>query len=58
MKVLSQQFHKPLAIKCVEGAAASLLPAAAGVSNIKPVGQNRPGQDSNPAHWTSLENVK
>lgn len=30
----------------------------AGVSNIRPRGQNRPGKDSNPAHWSVLENVK
>lgn len=30
----------------------------AGVSNIRPGGQNRPGKDSNPAHWSVLENVK
>lgn len=30
----------------------------AGVSNITPGGQNRPGKDSNPAHWSVLKNVK
>lgn len=29
-----------------------------GVSNIRPLGQNRPSKDSNPAHWLVLENVK
>lgn len=29
-----------------------------GLSNIRLVGQNRPGRDSNPVHWTALKNVK
>lgn len=28
------------------------------VSNIRPVGQNRLGKDSSPAHWTALENYE
>lgn len=28
------------------------------VSNVRPMGQNRPGKDSHPAHWMALENVK
>lgn len=27
----------------------------AGLSNIRPGGQNRPGKDSNSAHWTALK---
>lgn len=26
--------------------------------NIRPGGQNQPEKDSNPSHWTFLENVK
>lgn len=29
-----------------------------GLSNIRLVGQNWPGRDSNPVHWTALKNVK
>lgn len=36
----------------------SLIRFGSGVSNIWLGGQNRPGRDSNPVHWVSLENVK
>lgn len=29
-----------------------------GMSNIRPGGQNWSSKDANPAHWTTLENVK
>lgn len=28
------------------------------VSNMRPVGKNRPGKDSNLIHWMALENIK
>lgn len=30
----------------------------AGVTNIRPVGQNQPSKNSNPSHSMALENVK
>lgn len=35
-----------------------MLWASAGKSNISPEGQNGPGNDSNPVHWTASENVR
>lgn len=39
-------------------ATCGFLSCRTGLSNIRHEGQNWPGENSNPAHWTNLENMK